>query len=421
MQHRCFRTPTVLIVIGCAICLLGPATSALAKNDTAGIPAVLAKLEEIEKKLEQNATELDTLKTQVATLDANTTPCTLQRFRDGLCGPDNHPLDITVSICGSLGADGSFTTKYAMSGTMEVQAGVGWKDAPDVHLVENFQAPPGIPILLPTIPPIPAGWIMLPNEVAANLQAAAALGLDACIDDIRLPVGKSISEPVVIALLEKLEQAAQPVLTTLASQLGADQNANLVSTRSAIQDVGMNLEALNTALTKVKELAQADFNSDNPDPLNAFKSGPLRGLADNLPVGARLQAILDDPGQMAIPALQESGASQTIVTASAGGSLNYNGMAGRLCASLSAPESSLQNLAGPVCNFVDQVGTAMPSLEDVLVLIANINLVPDVPAAVKAVLQPLFDNAGAVVADAGNSFCSSRVGSRPLFDALCGR
>jgi len=407
----------------CALLVFGLSVVPFAhsKNESAGIPAVLKKLEEIQQKLEENATELDTLKTRVATLDANTTPCTLRRFREGLCGADNHPLDLTVSICGSVGADGSFTTKYSMSGSVGVQAGVGWKDGPDVELVENFQGPPGIPVILPTIPPVPVGWIMLPSEVAANLNAAAALGLDACIDDIRIPIGKSISEPVVIAILEQLEQTAQPVLDTLSAQFSGGATTSLATTRASVDTAGIGLEGLSTALARVTELAQVEFDSSSSDPLDAFRNGPLRDFADTLPVGSRLQDILDNPGQMALPALKDRQESQAAATASTGNTLNYTGVAGNLCANLSSPESSLQSVAEPVCNFVTGVGDKLPTLDTVLALIANINLLPDVPAAVKALLQPLFENAGAVVADAGNQFCTSRVGSRAIFDGLCGR
>ena len=405
----------------CLATVLSIMPLAHAKNATGGIPAVLQKLEEIQQQLAQSAEELDTLKTKVAILDANTTPCTLTRFRDGLCGPDNHPLDLTVSICGSVGADGSFSTTYALSGSLEVQAGVGWKEAPDVHLVENFQAPPGIPLILPTLPPIPAGWIMLPSEVAATLNAAAGLGLDACIDDIRIPIGKSISEPVVIALLEQLEQTAQPVLETLTAQIQAAPDTGLAATRASIGNASTGLQNLSDALTRVTELAQVEFKSTSSDPLGAFRNGPLREFANTLPVGQRLQAILDDPGQLAIPALAGEPGTASDLAATSSGALDYMGLTSGLCATLASPESSLVTIAGPICNFVNGVGSAVPSLDAVLALISNINLLPDVPGAVKALLQPLFADVGEVIADSGNAFCASRVGSRAIFDALCDR
>jgi hypothetical protein len=421
MKIESFAEASIRLVCALLVCGLSVVPFAHSKNESAGMPAVLKKLEEIQQKLEQNATEVSTLKTAVASLAANTIPCTLERFRAGLCGPDNHPLDLTVSICGSVGADGSFTTKYSMSGSVGVQVGVGWKDGPDVELVENFQGPPGIPVILPTIPPVPVGWIMLPSEVAANLNAAAALGLDACIDDIRIPIGKSISEPVVIAILEQLEQTAQPVLDTLSAQFSGGGNISLATTRASIDTAGIGLEGLSTALARVTELAQLEFNSTSSDPLDAFRNGPLRDFADTLPVGSRLQDILDNPGKMALPALKDSRESQALTTATTGTALNYTGLASNLCANLSSTGSSLQTVAEPVCNFVTGVGEKVPTLDAVLTLIANINLLPDVPAAVKALLQPLFESAGDVVADVGNQFCDSRVGSRAIFDGLCGR
>ena len=100
--------PSVAVLV--AVSLLQPSL-ALARpgsdegRGTGGIPAVLAKLEQIERRLEQNAAQVEEIRAQVQTLDANLTPCTLERFRAGLCGADNHPLDLMVSVCAGVGAD----------------------------------------------------------------------------------------------------------------------------------------------------------------------------------------------------------------------------------------------------------------------------------------------------------------------------
>lgn len=110
MRLTDFATTLRSVALLVALSLLQPSLALARPADdggrgTGGIPAVLAKLEQIERRLEQNAAQVEEIRAQVQTLDANLTPCTLERFQAGLCGPDNHPLDMMVSVCAGVGAD----------------------------------------------------------------------------------------------------------------------------------------------------------------------------------------------------------------------------------------------------------------------------------------------------------------------------
>ena len=384
MNSRYLTATLIALLFGIGIAL--PQTTQA--HGKGGIPEVLAKLDQIQQQLDAlersvsgNATEIATVRTQVADVSANAIPCTPNRFRQGLCGADNHPLDLTVTLCGTLGADGSFSTAYALSGSVEAQVGAGWKDAPDVHLVEKVELPPGIPLILPIVPPIPVGWIMLPSEIAAALSAGAGIGIDACIDDIRLPVGKAIAEPVVLDLLDQLEQTATPVVQFLANQLSDSPQSVMTSTRSASFSGGNGLDGLMNALTV-------------------------------LPIGSRLNSILDDPSTLVVPALNDAAPGSGI----AGAIAQIDAVFQNLCLVTSA--SSFAARTSVICSYI---AAAVPSLDQLVQLIANATLIPDIPETIKSVLQPLFSNPGEIITNPNNPFCTSRVGSRPIFDSLCGR
>lgn len=363
---------------------------------TGGIPAVLRKLEEIQKQLEQNQGEIAQIRSQVETLDANVTPCTLQRFRDGMCGTDNHPLDLLVSVCGGVGTNAGLALKYAFTSNLDVQVGVGWKDAPDVHIVENAQ----IPAIL-TFGPVP---VVLPSELAAQVDAGVSLGLDGCLAPIRVPIGKQLAEPTVLAILENLEAQAQPIADSLVAQLDKGSGGGAGGGGAAI-----GLARLGNALTAADGLRDQEIMDDNP--MAAFGRGPIGDLADSLPIGERLASILDDPEQLALPGFgggEGAGAG--------GGTLVPSGIAGDVC---SGP---LSGRLGPLCTFLE---TRIPGVDRVLDLVPAIEIIPnivnDAVDGVRELLGPLFSDAGETASNTLSRFCNSTLGRRRLFDGLCGR
>lgn len=368
---------------------------------TGGIPAVLHKLDELQKQLDDNAEQIEALQTQVSTLDANVTPCTLQRFRDGLCGADNHPLDLLVSVCGKVGAQAGVQLKYAFTSNLDVQGGIGWKDAPDVHIVENAQLPA---VALAGIPPL-AVPVILPSELAAQGTAGVGLGLDGCIAPIRIPVGKQLAEPVALAILEKLEAQAPPIALALLAELGGGEGAP-ASVAGAGAGAGMSLEALGNALAAGEALRDQLIQDD--DPMGAFTRGPIGDLAGALPIGNTLSSILADPSAMALPGLQgDSGAGPAAL---------LDGVAGNVCA------GPLGGPLAPLCSFID---ARVPGIDRVLDLIPVFetipNLVNDAVDGVRELLGPLFADVNETPQNTLDRFCNSSVGRRKIFDLLCGR
>ena len=376
-------------------------------HDKGGIPAVLAKLERIERRLEQNAAEVDELRTEVRTLDANLTPCTLERFQAGLCGPDNHPLDLLVSVCAGVGAGTGLILRYAFSSSTEVQAGIGWKLAPDVHIVTNAQIPGIVPV---GVPPalIP---VVLPSELSGQVNAVAQLGLDGCLAPIRLPIGKQIAEPVVQAILANLETHAQPVIDRLVDHLNA--GGAMTAAASVEPGPGMGLAQVSNALAAADVLRDEAIVDDNA--MASFGRGALGGLAGVLPVGERMQSILEDPEQLALPGLVGPGGGSGVTTAALA---SPEGVFAQMCAG----DNPIPRPIAPVCNFISE---RIPGVERVLDLVPMIELIPDVVNevvdGVRELVAPLLSNVGEAASSTLQRFCNSAVGQRRLFNRLCGR
>lgn len=399
-SSRFRKLELALVLVVAPWLLVSPARAGPGDRGTGGIPAVLQKLDEVQQQLEENAAEIALLKQQVATLDANVTPCTLDRFRDGLCGADNHPLDLLVSVCGGVEAGAGVLLKYAFTSHLDVQAGIGWKDAPDVHIVENAQ----VPALL-SLGPVP---IVLPSELAGEAAAGVGLGLDGCLAPIRIPVGKQVAEPVVLEILEGLEMQAQPIADVLTARLNGDGMATATASATG---PGMGLANLADALTAADTLRDAEIVDDNP--MAAFGRGPIADLAGSLPVGNRVTSILDDPEQLALPGLGGGDGSGLAVAG-----LGPDGVFLNVCASGTPVPASI----APLCDFID---ARIPGVDRVLELIPTIELIPnlvnDVVDGVRELLQPVFADVGETASNTLSRFCATAVGQRRIFDGLCGR
>jgi hypothetical protein len=287
-----------------------------------------------------------------------------------------------------------------------VQAGIGWKDAPDVHIVENAQVPAILPLGQPPVV-VP---IVLPSELAGQVQAAAELGLDGCLAPIRLPIGKQIAEPVVLAILENLQAQAQPVVERLIDQL----NGAGAAPAAAATGPGMGLAQVANALAAADALRDQEIVDDNP--LASFGRGPIGGLAGVLPVGQRMQSVLADPEQLALPGLGGSNGDSITVSAAVGS--GPDSVFAKVCGGSGPVARSL----GPLCDFI---AVRIPAVDRVLDLIPAIEQIPqlvgDVVDGVRELVAPLLTNVGETASSTLSRFCGSAVGQRRLFDRLCGR
>lgn len=257
---------SLLIVI-----LLGFSNITSAANSN-GIPAVLEQLEQISMQLSQIESKLTSQQTQLTQLQQQTIPCTPSRYRSGLCGEGNLPFDLVVSLCGSLGGEASIEGKYALESKTSVQGGVGWKEVIDVDLTVEA----GMPVII-----APLGVpVVLPNEIAAGAGGSIGLGMDGCIEGIKIPIGQNIAPDRVLALLSRLENGAGQLQEALLNAIETTYNSEIVANALAAKDL----------------LASTEFHSD--DPLSVFTSDEMTQLVSLLPAGGRMQQVISHPVDM---------------------------------------------------------------------------------------------------------------------------
>jgi len=253
--------------------LISSSTSVIASNSQ-GIPKVLEQLEQVTMKLSEIESRLISQQQQLTQLQQETIPCTPDRYRSGLCGEGNLPFDLVVSLCGNLSGEAAIEGKYAVDSRTSVQGGVGWKEVLDVDLTVEAGMP-GTVIMPGT--PIP---VIFPSEIAATAGGSIGLGMDGCIEGIKIPIGKNIDGDRVLALLAKLENGADQIQTAL---LDAIDNA-------------YNSEIVASALTAKDAMASREFNGI--DPLSVFTSNEVLQLANLLPSGDRMRNVITNPGDM---------------------------------------------------------------------------------------------------------------------------
>ena len=246
-----------------------------ASNSNHGIPQVLQRLELVTNQLNQIQSQLESQQQQLTNLQEETIPCTPDRYRDGLCGEGNLPFDLVVSICGNLGGGVGIGGSYKLTSSTHIQGGVGWKEVVDVDLTIGAD----MPVAITPIPAVPIP-IILPSEVAVGAEGSVGLGVDACIDGIKIPIGKNIARDRVLALITKLENGASQIQEALLDAI----------------DDAYNTEAIATALQAREAFASLEVNSE--DPLAVFTSDEVTQLVSLLPAGSRLSGLITDPGSM---------------------------------------------------------------------------------------------------------------------------
>lgn len=254
------------------ISISGNTLAASSNNGTGGIPQVLEQLELVSSQLSQVQLQLDNQQRQLTELQQETIPCTPDRYRNDLCGEGNLPFDLVVSICGNLGGQVTIDGKYALESKTSIQGGVGWKEVVDVDLTIEG----GMPVVLTPLGPF-GPPIIIPNEIAVAAGGSIGLGMDTCLEGIKIPIGKNIDRNRVLALIEKLEMGAGQIQTTL---LDAIDNA-------------YNSEVVANALAAKNAFASFEFSSD--DPLSVFTSNEVLQLATLLPAGTRMSALITNP------------------------------------------------------------------------------------------------------------------------------
>ncbi len=254
------------------------ATDRSNRNDNSrahGFEQVLLQLEQMTNQLGQIEEQLQYQQAQLTELQEETIDCTLDRYLNDQCGEGNSPFDLVVSICGSVGGEVGIGGSYALSSATGFEVGAGWGEVIDVNVgftaeMPGLLTPPG---LLP---------IILPSEVAVGAEGSIGLGMDSCIDGIKIPIGKNIDRDRVIALLSNLEMGAEDVQSALLDAMENTYNNQTVTAALAAKDTFAS--SLN------------DFSSE--DPLAVFSSPEVANLVSLIPVGDRMANIINDARSM---------------------------------------------------------------------------------------------------------------------------
>ena len=281
------RTVTVLATLCVFALTYTPASNAANNgNGTGGIPAVLEKLDAIFEQGQDNAANIADLKARMAVLDANTIPCTLDRFLNDQCGDYNQPFNLTLSLCSALEGNAQAAADFQINNNNTLDLGIGWPNVAIANINRTVDFP-GIP---------GAGWAGLsvgtpvgflygspiPN-FQAGVSGSVGLGLDGCID-IPIPI-RDVPKDQIIALMESWEAEGSAL----------QQNIMYHATTMDLRPDQLNdaLSAMEVVQSKtLTEQADSAIN----DPLQIFNRGSSLGtLMDVLPVGDRAKQIIDSP------------------------------------------------------------------------------------------------------------------------------
>jgi hypothetical protein len=255
-------------------------------NGTGGIPAVLEKLDAIFEQVQDNATTIADLKARIEVLDANTIPCTLDRFLNDECGDYNLPFNLSVSLCAVLEGNAGAAADFQINNNNTIDLGIGWPNVAIANFNRTLEFP-GIPgagwagLAVGT----PVGFVYgspIPN-LQAGVSGSVGLGLDGCID-IPIPI-RDVPRDEIIALMASWEAK------------GSALQQNIMYHAS---NLDLRPDQLNTALSAMEVVQsktlteQADIAIN--DPLQIFNRGSSLGtLMDVLPVGDRVKQIVDSP------------------------------------------------------------------------------------------------------------------------------
>lgn len=249
-------------------------TGGKASNGTGGIPAVQAQLDDIQVQMAANQRTLEELiNRRLDTVEANLFACTPERLAAGKCD-DNNPLNIEISICGDLGAQASLTGAFAIDNATHLEIGAGWTLLADLKADASVDLPSVFvtPTTPPLIFPIPKA------ELAA--QGAAGLKIQGCLSGLTIPLSEVATSSQMDSLIAAMEAGGEE-LRSVAGEV--------------IENIKLTPHQIAQALHGLQDLQ--DPTLPIQDRL-VFSKGPLRDLVDTLPVGGRVQEVLDDPGML---------------------------------------------------------------------------------------------------------------------------
>lgn len=252
-------------------------------SGTGGIPAVLAKLDQIRTAIENNQNQIEALQADVRKLDSNVVPCTLERFINDECGDYNQPFDLNITLCGNTAANASAAADFQINNSNEFHLGVGFAEVLDVALVRNVEFPgiPGI-ALAGLNPGLAVYGIPFPN-LQAGVDASAGIGLEGCIN-IPIPI-KDIPREEIISLMQQWQLQGASLQQNM---MAAYRRLDLVPSR-----VNSALDSLE--IVQSRSLSES-LDSGLNDPIKLFSRGTSHGnLIEVLPIGGKIQEVLDAP------------------------------------------------------------------------------------------------------------------------------
>jgi hypothetical protein len=229
------------------------------------------------------------LMSRVEALSTQIEGCTVERYRQNLCAPGESPLDLTVTVCGDLGAEAGIEGKYAVEAKASGQAGVGWKAAIDADVKVEAAIPVPIPVGPPQIPL----FVILPTEVAVGAAGRGGVGIEGCLDGVRAPLAAFLSREQILAILDRLEAGAEQLAVAMAGLTGVGPGAEA---QLASADPGglLDTKRLADAVDAARSFRGVEFQGE--DPLSVFTGAEVAQLRGVLPTAAFAERLLMDPG-----------------------------------------------------------------------------------------------------------------------------
>ena len=349
------RTSTLAqFSVALAIWMLTPFSAGADRHEPPRLSPHARLLVTISEQLASIESRMSDIESQLTTLDHDLRPCTIERYRAGLCGEGNTPFDLVVTLCGAVGGEAELAGSYAIAAEVGAQIGAGWKDGPDADI--HIGA---------TIPPLP-----LPSEISAGVAGSAGISVEGCIEGVTIPIGANVDPARVDALLTQLELGAADLQAALMDAIDLPEPNGR----------GLDVRVIADALQARKTFAATDFQHE--DPLQVFRSPVVTDLATALPIGGRVATLLQDPGVM----MPDMGEGQPAVL---------------LCDRLESVSSLSSNrLVNDVCAFVED----LPELNAVIMDIENAIL--SIPTVISGIVQGIFNDVEPdPVLEPGHPFC----------------
>jgi hypothetical protein len=268
------------------------ASTGAAAQGQANFTDVLNKIQEIKVQAASDADKITELRKKVQALESNTIACTLDRFLNDECGEYNQPFNLSMSLCGSSGGNANVAADFQINNHNYLELGAGWDEGIDANIQRSVTFPgiPGAGWLGASVG-TPVGFVFgspFP-DLSGGIAASGGIGLSGCIE-IPVPI-RNIPRDQIIALMQSWQAQGKDLQTEiLASASRMDLDPDRVTS---------SLTALEIAQTKsLAEVADAALN----DPFEFFSRGSALGnLVEVLPVGDRVQEVLDNAGVLIEP------------------------------------------------------------------------------------------------------------------------